>query len=110
MGYMPPWEINRSILERAEESTNPSVGIKPSERSIEEYIKYGVIVIDKQSGPTSHEIVAWVKKLLELDRAGHGGTLDPKVTGVLPIAYTAPKMNLDRLMVSSPFSYQKGDK
>jgi H/ACA ribonucleoprotein complex subunit 4 len=52
---------------------------------LEEYIKYGLIVVDKQAGPTSHEIVAWVKRLLELDRAGHGGTLDPKVTGVLPI-------------------------
>ena len=50
-----------------------------------EHIKYGLIVVDKQAGPTSHEIVAWVKRLLELDRAGHGGTLDPKVTGVLPI-------------------------
>ncbi len=55
------------------------------ERPLEEYIKYGLIVVDKQAGPTSHEIVAWVKRLLELDRAGHGGTLDPKVTGVLPI-------------------------
>lgn len=54
-------------------------------RPLEEYIKYGLIVVDKQAGPTSHEIVAWVKRLLELDRAGHGGTLDPKVTGVLPI-------------------------
>jgi len=54
-------------------------------RFLEEYIKYGLIVVDKQAGPTSHEIVAWVKRLLELDRAGHGGTLDPKVTGVLPI-------------------------
>ena len=52
---------------------------------MEEYVKYGLIVVDKQAGPTSHEIVAWVKRLLELDRAGHGGTLDPKVTGVLPI-------------------------
>lgn len=52
---------------------------------MEEHVKYGLIVVDKQAGPTSHEIVAWVKRLLELDRAGHGGTLDPKVTGVLPI-------------------------
>ncbi|MFH1179633.1 MAG: RNA-guided pseudouridylation complex pseudouridine synthase subunit Cbf5, partial [Candidatus Bathyarchaeota archaeon] len=42
-------------------------------------------VIDKTPGPTSHEVAAWVKKLLDLDKVGHGGTLDPKVTGVLPI-------------------------
>jgi H/ACA ribonucleoprotein complex subunit 4 len=44
-----------------------------------------MVVIDKTPGPTSHEVAAWVKKLLDLDKVGHGGTLDPKVTGVLPI-------------------------
>jgi H/ACA ribonucleoprotein complex subunit 4 len=84
MSVDPPWELERSIITRAEDTT-PSVGTPPSGRSLAEHIKYGLIVVDKQAGPTSHEIVAWVKKLLELDRAGHGGTLDPKVTGVLPI-------------------------
>ncbi|MDD1775920.1 MAG: RNA-guided pseudouridylation complex pseudouridine synthase subunit Cbf5, partial [Candidatus Methanomethylicus sp.] len=41
--------------------------------------------LDKPPGPSSHEVVAWVKRLLDLGRAGHGGTLDPKVSGVLPI-------------------------
>ena len=85
MDVVPPWELERSVVIRAEEAANPSLGTDPLERSMEEYIKYGILVVDKQSGPTSHEIVAWVKRLLELDRAGHGGTLDPKVTGVLPI-------------------------
>jgi H/ACA ribonucleoprotein complex subunit 4 len=85
MGVIPPWELERSVIVRAEEEAKPSLGTDPLERPIEEHIKYGLIVVDKQAGPTSHEIVAWVKRLLELDRAGHGGTLDPKVTGVLPI-------------------------
>lgn len=85
MGVVPPWELERSVVIRAEEVANPSLGTDPLGRPLEEYIKYGLIVVDKQAGPTSHEIVAWVKRLLELDRAGHGGTLDPKVTGVLPI-------------------------
>ncbi|MBC8223962.1 RNA-guided pseudouridylation complex pseudouridine synthase subunit Cbf5 [Candidatus Bathyarchaeota archaeon] len=85
MGVVPPWALERSVVIRAEEEANPSLGTDPLGRSLEEYIKYGLIVVDKQAGPTSHEIVAWVKRLLELDRAGHGGTLDPKVTGVLPI-------------------------
>ena len=85
MGVEPPWTLERSVVVRTEEVANPSLGTDPLERSLEDYIKYGLIVVDKQAGPTSHEIVAWVKKLLELDRAGHGGTLDPKVTGVLPI-------------------------
>ena len=85
MGVVPPWALERSVVIRAEEEANPSLGTDPLGRSLEEHVKYGLIVVDKQAGPTSHEIVAWVKRLLELDRAGHGGTLDPKVTGVLPI-------------------------
>ncbi len=51
------------------------------------YLKYGFVVIDKPRGPTSHEVAAWVKKMLNLDKAGHSGTLDPGgVSGVLPIA------------------------
>ena len=85
MRVVPPWELEKSVVVRAEDEANPSLGIDPLERPLAEYIKYGLIVVDKQAGPTSHEIVAWVKRLLELDRAGHGGTLDPKVTGILPI-------------------------
>ena len=57
----------------------------PSERPAKEYIKYGTINLDKPAGPTSHEVAAWVKKIMHLNGIGHGGTLDPKVTGVLPI-------------------------
>jgi H/ACA ribonucleoprotein complex subunit 4 len=48
-------------------------------------IQRGIIIIDKVPGPTSHEVAAWIKKLTEVDNVGHGGTLDPGVTGVLPI-------------------------
>jgi H/ACA ribonucleoprotein complex subunit 4 len=46
----------------------------------------GIVNIDKVSGPTSHEVSSWVKKILNVDKTGHGGTLDPHVTGVLPVA------------------------
>jgi H/ACA ribonucleoprotein complex subunit 4 len=85
MSVKPPWEISRTVQIRAEEEADPSLGSLPEERPIRDHIRYGMIVIDKPPGPTSHEVVAWIKKLLELDRAGHGGTLDPKVTGVLPV-------------------------
>lgn len=85
MSVKPSWEISRTVQVRAEEEADPSLGSLPEERSIQDRIRYGMIVIDKPPGPTSHEVVAWIKKLLELDRAGHGGTLDPKVTGVLPV-------------------------
>jgi tRNA pseudouridine55 synthase len=44
------------------------------------------LVIDKPAGPTSHGCVAAVRRAYGLKRVGHGGTLDPAVTGVLPIA------------------------
>jgi H/ACA ribonucleoprotein complex subunit 4 len=67
-------------------ATNPEYGKSPDKRSIEEHIAKGMINLDKPSGPTSHEVVSWIKEMLGLRKAGHGGTLDPKVTGVLPIA------------------------
>ena len=45
----------------------------------------GVLIIDKPSGCTSHDVVARVRKVLKVEKAGHGGTLDPLATGVLPI-------------------------
>ncbi len=85
MSLRPPWEISRTVIVRAEEEADPSLGCLPEERPIDRHIRFGVINLDKPPGPTSHEVVSWVKRILGLDRAGHGGTLDPKVTGVLPI-------------------------
>lgn len=85
MTKRPAWEITREIRVKAEEETNPKYGCPPNERPINQHIQYGMLVIDKTSGPTSHEVAAWIKKLLDLDKVGHGGTLDPKVTGVLPV-------------------------
>jgi len=82
---VPPWETKRETVIRAEDVTNPKYGCIPSERPPEEYIRYGVINLDKTAGPTSHEVAAWVKKIMHLTRIGHGGTLDPKVTGILPV-------------------------
>lgn len=61
-------------------------GKRPEERSIEELLDGGVIVLDKVQGPTSHQVTAWVRDILGVRKIGHGGTLDPNVSGVLPIA------------------------
>jgi tRNA pseudouridine55 synthase len=45
----------------------------------------GVLVVDKPSGPTSFDVVRRIKRAAHLERVGHGGTLDPLATGVLPI-------------------------
>lgn len=46
----------------------------------------GFIPLNKPSGFTSHDCVAKVRRLLNIKKVGHGGTLDPAATGVLPIA------------------------
>ena len=46
----------------------------------------GFLIIDKPAGLTSHDCVAKARRLLGMRRIGHGGTLDPEVTGVLPLA------------------------
>jgi tRNA pseudouridine55 synthase len=45
----------------------------------------GILVVDKPIGPTSHDIVGLVRRLAATKRVGHGGTLDPFATGVLPV-------------------------
>jgi len=70
-------EAPRNLLFKSEASTNPNYGYYPWKRPIEEYIKYGVINLDKPPGPTSHEVVAWIKRMFNLSKAGHGGTLEP---------------------------------
>ena len=85
MPKTPAWEIKRTTTIRAEEVFDSTIGNPPNERNFQQMIKRGVLIIDKISGPTSHEVVAWVKKLMEIDNVGHGGTLDPGVTGVLPV-------------------------
>jgi len=58
-------------------------GSSPLNRSIEDYVKSGFINLDKPVNPSSHEVVAWIKRLLRVQKTGHSGTLDPKVSGVL---------------------------
>ncbi|MHA1754075.1 MAG: RNA-guided pseudouridylation complex pseudouridine synthase subunit Cbf5 [Candidatus Odinarchaeia archaeon] len=83
--YQLPSDKKRKLLIKAEDVTDPNFGVEPSKRPIEEYIQKGFINLDKPAGPTSHEVVAWVKKILNIKKAGHSGTLDPQVTGVLPV-------------------------
>ncbi|XP_078447165.1 NAP57 homolog [Wolffia australiana] len=58
-------------------------GFSPLKRPLAEYLRYGVINLDKPANPSSHEVVAWIRRLLRAEKTGHSGTLDPKVTGNL---------------------------
>ena len=83
MNKLPSDKI-RETFTRAEEPVS-EYGCEPEKRPLDVYIDNGVINLDKPAGPTSHEVVAWVKRILDIRRAGHSGTLDPHVTGDLPI-------------------------
>ncbi|WP_435175905.1 RNA-guided pseudouridylation complex pseudouridine synthase subunit Cbf5 [Halorussus sp. AFM4] len=57
----------------------------PDDRSPDELLAFGVVNLDKPPGPSAHQVAAWVRDLADVDRAAHAGTLDPKVTGCLPV-------------------------
>ena len=83
---LPFEKIERKIIVRKESETDEKYGCNPNERKTEEIINYGIINIDKPKGPTSHQVSDYVQKILHINKSGHSGTLDPAVTGVLPIA------------------------
>lgn len=72
-----------SVLVRTGHFTPIPCGCTPLKRDLKQYISSGVINLDKPSNPSSHEVVAWVKRMLRVEKTGHSGTLDPKVTGCL---------------------------
>ena len=57
----------------------------PDERSVDDLLAFGVVNLDKPPGPSAHQVAAWVRDMARVGRAAHAGTLDPKVTGCLPI-------------------------
>ncbi len=73
------------MLVKAKRAIDSGTGKKPHERTVEELLRDGVVIIDKPSGPTSHQITSWAGDILGASKAAHGGTLDPRVTGVLPV-------------------------
>jgi H/ACA ribonucleoprotein complex subunit 4 len=79
-------------------------GQLPEERSLSELINYGIINLDKPKGPTSHQVSDYVQKILNLEKAGHSGTLDPQVTGVQPIAL-GKATRITQFLLTSPKEY-----
>ena len=92
------------LLIKSEGETDPNYGCDPNNRPIEEHINTGVVNLDKPMGPTSHEVDAWVKRILDVEKTGHGGTLDPKVTGVLPIGINR-STRVIQMLLGSPKEY-----
>jgi H/ACA ribonucleoprotein complex subunit 4 len=71
-----PWAVTRELVAKTDDVTDPRYGFRPEERPMTLRIKYGIINVDKPAGPSSHEVVAWIKRMMKLSHAGHGGTLE----------------------------------
>jgi len=84
-------------LKKADATAKSGRGRSPADRGIEELLKDGVVVIDKPMGPTSHQVTSWVRDMLGATKAAHGGTLDPRVTGVLPVGVGIAVRAMDSL-------------
>ena len=97
---LPFEKADREIIIRKEGKTNPEFGCNPNERKIDELIHYGLVNINKNSGPTSHQISDYVQKILYITKAGHSGSLDPNVTGCLPIALDKATRIVQTLLVA----------
>jgi H/ACA ribonucleoprotein complex subunit 4 len=96
-----PSFINRKRQVRAQFEPDPHFGIVPQKRPVDVLLKLGVVVLDKPAGPTSHQVAAWARDMLGIPRAGHGGTLDPGVTGVLPITLDMATKAVGALLYAS---------
>ncbi|WP_207590122.1 RNA-guided pseudouridylation complex pseudouridine synthase subunit Cbf5 [Halomontanus rarus] len=68
----------------------------PADRTPAQRLSFGVVNLDKPPGPSSHQVSGWIRDAVadaletagaevSIDRAAHAGTLDPKVTGCLPV-------------------------
>lgn len=66
---------------------DPSIKINKTMKpyTAKDFFTHSIIILDKPSGPRCREVTEKLKQLSEISHAGHAGTLDPKVTGVLPI-------------------------
>ena len=68
--FMLPSDKKRKRLIKVTAKTNPNYGKSPDEMNVKELLNNGFINLDKPSGPTSHQVVAWIKEILVIDKAG----------------------------------------
>lgn len=77
-----PQNFNDLVVRTGHYTPIPA-GCSPLSRPLQEYLRYGILNLDKPANPSSHEVVAWIRRMLRVEKTGHSGTLDPKVTGNL---------------------------
>ena len=76
----------------------------PEDRDPEEIIGFGVLNLDKPPGPSAHQVSAWIRDMAGVEKAAHAGTLDPKVTGCLPVL-TGTATRLAPALLEGPKEY-----
>ncbi len=97
-------DAQEELIAKSIEEPGP-YGYRPRERPLLFYLDHGIINLDKPRGPTSHTVTKLVKRILEYPgKIGHCGTLDPKVSGVLPIVL-GNATKLSRLIAGSDKEY-----
>ena len=72
-----------NLVEIDQDITDNAYGTYYDKRSIEQLLQYGLIILDKPPGPTSHETVAWTKRLLKIPKIGHSVNIETEVLGGL---------------------------
>lgn len=96
-----PFELNsQTIYEKQKILTDEKKGKRPQDYSVNELIQKGIVLVDKPPGPTSHQTVEYLKNILDIQKAGHTGTLDPGVTGTLPVALNQATRITQSLLVA----------
>jgi len=83
---LPFEKKEREIIIKKKAKTDEKFGCDPDKRPIKQLLDLGIININKPKGPTSHQVSSYVQGILKIKKSGHSGTLDPQVTGVLPVA------------------------
>jgi len=84
---LPSELVKRRVITLRGAKTDSKFGCFPEKRPITELLTSGIVILNKPKGPTSHQVAHMLKKILKISKAGHSGTLDPAVTGVLPTAF-----------------------
>lgn len=103
--HLLPFEEEKGyVIELKEAITSKNFGKEPKDRSVDELLALGVVNLDKPAGPTSHQASEFVKNILNIEKAGHCGTLDPCVTGVLVVALSRAT-KVSRVMLKSGKEY-----
>ena len=76
----------------------------PENRDPEDVVEFGVLNLDKPPGPSAHQVSAWIRDMVGVEKAAHAGTLDPKVTGCLPVL-TGTATRLAPALLEGPKEY-----